>query len=145
MNAGPSIKDFSILSVIGKGTYAKVLLVRHLKDNQLYALKVLKKKYILEQNQEKHIMTEKSILAAIEHPFLVKLRMSFQDEKKLYFLLEYCPGGELFSLLAAKDKLTEDQYTDIHQGPNFTARRSSSLWKPFTKIKLSTASNCSST
>lgn len=47
MNASPSIKDFSPLSVIGKGTYAKVLLVRHLKDNQLYALKVLKKKYIL--------------------------------------------------------------------------------------------------
>ena len=45
------LKDFSILSVIGKGTYAKVLLVRQLKDNQLYALKVLKKKYILEQNQ----------------------------------------------------------------------------------------------
>jgi serine/threonine protein kinase len=42
-----SMKDFSVLSVIGKGTYAKVLLVRQLKDNQLYALKVLKKKYIL--------------------------------------------------------------------------------------------------
>jgi serine/threonine protein kinase len=106
MNAGSTIKDFSTLSVIGKGTYAKVLLVRHLKDNQLYALKVLKKKYILEKNQEKHIMTEKEILAAFEHPFLVKLKQSFQDEKKLYFLLEYCPGGELFSLLAAKDKLT---------------------------------------
>jgi serine/threonine protein kinase len=51
MNGGPSIKDFSALSVIGKGTYAKVLLVRHLKDNKLYALKVLKKKYILEKNQ----------------------------------------------------------------------------------------------
>jgi serum/glucocorticoid-regulated kinase 2 len=35
--------------------------------------------------------------------------MSFQDEKKLYFLLEYCPGGELFSLMAAKEKLTEEQ------------------------------------
>ena len=106
---GPSIKDFSALSVIGKGTYAKVLLVRHLKDNQLYALKVLKKKYILEKNQEKHIMTEKEILAQIEHAFLVRMKMSFQDEKKLYFLLEYCPGGELFGLLAARDKLQEDQ------------------------------------
>jgi len=54
-------------------------------------------------------MTEKEILAQIEHPFLVKMKLSFQDDKKLYFLLEYCPGGELFSLLAAKDKLTEDQ------------------------------------
>ena len=47
MNSDASIKDFSILAVIGKGTYAKVMLVRHLKDNQLYALKSLKKKYIL--------------------------------------------------------------------------------------------------
>lgn len=109
MNTNPCLKDFVIISVIGKGTYAKVLLVRHSTDNQLYALKILKKKYILEKNQERHIMTEKQILSAIEHPFLVKLKMSFQDEKKLYFLLEYCPGGELFSLMAAKEKLTEDQ------------------------------------
>ena len=107
MNTNTNLKDFVTISVIGKGTYAKVLLVRHLKDKQLYALKVLKKKYILEKNQERHIMTEKQILSAIEHPFLVKLKMSFQDEKKLYFLLEYCPGGELFSLMAAKEKLTE--------------------------------------
>ena len=38
------------------------------------------------------------------------MKMSFQDDRKLYFLLEYCPGGELFSLLAAKDKLSEEQY-----------------------------------
>jgi len=124
MNAGTSMKDFSILSVIGKGTYAKVLLVRHLKDNQLYALKVLKKKYILEKNQEKHIMTEKQILAAIEHPFLVRMKLSFQDERKLYFLLEYCPGGELFTLLAAKDKLTEDQYNFYNLDLNFTLPKS---------------------
>lgn len=46
------------------------------------------------------------------------MKLSFQDDKKLYFLLEYCPGGELFSLLAAKDKLTEDQYVFIKVEPN---------------------------
>jgi serum/glucocorticoid-regulated kinase 2 len=105
-----SLKDFSILSVIGKGTYAKVLLVRQLKDNQLYALKVLKKKYIQEKNQEKNIMNEKEILASLSHPFLVRLRECFQDQKKLYFVLEYCPGGELFGLLSLKDRLSEEQY-----------------------------------
>jgi serine/threonine protein kinase len=54
-------------------------------------------------------MTEKQILAEIEHPFLIKMHSSFQDDKKLYFVLEYCPGGELFTLLSIKDKLTEDQ------------------------------------
>jgi serum/glucocorticoid-regulated kinase 2 len=66
--------DYSPISVIGKGTYAKVLLVRSKNDKQVYAMKVLKKKYIIEKNQEKNIMTEKSILCELQHPFLVKLR-----------------------------------------------------------------------
>lgn len=89
----PSVDDFFMLSQIGKGTYAKVILVRYKVDNKLYALKMLKKKYIIEKNQEGHIMTEKAILAKIDHPFLIKLYWSFQDDKKLYFVLEYCPGG----------------------------------------------------
>lgn len=74
-----SIDDYSLLSVIGRGTYAKVLLVRCKQDKQVYAMKVLKKKYIIEKNQEKNIMTEKSILCDINHPFLVKLKACFQD------------------------------------------------------------------
>jgi serine/threonine protein kinase len=54
---GSSIKDFTLISVIGKGTYAKVLLVRSKKDNQVYAMKSLKKKYIIEKNQCENIMT----------------------------------------------------------------------------------------
>lgn len=56
-NIGSSVKDFTLLSVIGKGTYAKVLLVRSKKDNQVYAMKSLKKKYIIEKNQCENIMT----------------------------------------------------------------------------------------
>lgn len=82
-----SIDDFTFNSVIGKGTYAKVCLVTRKKDQQLFALKVLKKKYIIQKNQEQHIMTEKQILADVSHPFLVKLHSSFQDETKLYFVL----------------------------------------------------------
>lgn len=56
-----------------------MLLVRNKKDKHVYAMKVLKKKYIIEKNQEKNIMTEKAILSHIDHPFLVKLKASFQD------------------------------------------------------------------
>jgi serine/threonine protein kinase len=104
-----SVDDFHFNTVIGRGTYAKVCLVTRKKDEKLFALKILKKKYIIEKNQEQHIMTEKQILAEIEHPFLIKCYSTFQDEKKLYFVLEYCPGGELFTLLASKDKLLEEQ------------------------------------
>lgn len=88
-----SIEDFFLLSVIGKGSYAKVLLVRYKKDEQVYAMKVLKKKHIADLNLQDKIMTERKVLASLNHPFLVKLYFSFQDEKKLYFVIEYCPGG----------------------------------------------------
>ena len=73
--------------MIGKGTYAKVCLVTRKTDGELFAMKILKKKYIIEKNQEQHILTEKQILAGINHPFLVKMVSCFQDEKKLYFVL----------------------------------------------------------
>ena len=109
MKKGCGVQDYKALSVIGKGTYAKVLLVRSISDQQVYAMKVLKKKYIIEKHQEKNIMTEKSILIELQHPFLVKLKECFQDQAKLYFILEFCPGGELFGLLSLKDKLSEEQ------------------------------------
>lgn len=70
---------FDIISVIGRGAYAKVLLTRFKKDSQLYAVKVLKKQYILENKQQDQIMMEREILAQINNPFLVKLKMTFQD------------------------------------------------------------------
>ncbi len=57
MDSGHTIQDYNMLSVIGKGTYAKVLLVRCKKDNKVYAMKVLKKKHIMEKNQENNIIT----------------------------------------------------------------------------------------
>ena len=54
-------------------------------------------------------MTEKNILCELQNPFLVTLKECFQDEHKLYFILEYCAGGELFGLLSIKDKLSEEQ------------------------------------
>lgn len=45
----------------------------------------------------------------MNHPFLIKMAFAFQTEKKLYFALEYCPGGELFNLLQKKRRFSEDQ------------------------------------
>ena len=83
-----------MLSVIGKGSYAKVVLVKKKgEDSKVYAMKILKKKYIEKKKQEAHVMTERNILIKMESPFIVKLHYSFQNEKKLFFVLEYCPGG----------------------------------------------------
>ena len=83
-----------MLSVIGKGSYAKVVLVKKKDENsKVYAMKILKKKYIEKKKQENHVMIERNILTKMDCPFIVKLAYSFQNEKKLFFVLEYCPGG----------------------------------------------------
>ena len=98
-----NVQSFNMLSVIGKGSYAKVILVRKKAENSgVYALKILKKKYVQKRKQEHHVMMERYILAELKHPFLVRLYHAFQSTKKLFFVLEYCPGGELFRLLSKK-------------------------------------------
>uniref|UniRef100_A0A1A8ETM9 Serine/threonine-protein kinase Sgk1 n=1 Tax=Nothobranchius korthausae TaxID=1143690 RepID=A0A1A8ETM9_9TELE len=98
-SSNPSAKpsDFHFLKVIGKGSFGKVLLARHRSDDQFYAVKVLQKKAILKKKEEKHIMSERNVLLKnVKHPFLVGLHYSFQTADKLYFVLDYINGGELF-------------------------------------------------
>uniref|UniRef100_A0A672HCW3 Serine/threonine-protein kinase Sgk1-like n=1 Tax=Salarias fasciatus TaxID=181472 RepID=A0A672HCW3_SALFA len=79
------------------GSFGKVLLARHKESTQYYAVKVLQKKIILKKKEQKHIMAERSVLMKnIKHPFLVGLHYSFQTTDKLYFVLDYVNGGELF-------------------------------------------------
>ncbi len=118
-----SLEDFYMLCVIGKGSYAKVVLVKRKDTGEIMALKILKKEMIEKRKQEEHVRTEREVLVShtrimylvtiskvkIAHPFIAKLHCSFQNEKKLYFALEYCPGGELFNLLQKRKYFTEDQ------------------------------------
>jgi serine/threonine protein kinase len=67
------------LSVIGKGAFSTVLLVKSKVDDNYYAMKIMKKKRILETGFTENILTEKAILSSIDHPFIVKLKESFQD------------------------------------------------------------------
>jgi protein-serine/threonine kinase len=100
--------DFSSLKVLGTGTYGKVMLVRHKKTQRLYAMKVLKKEKIRKKNQVERTMTERRVLELINHPYIVKLKYAFQDCKKLYFVLDYCCGGELFFYLTHLRRFREE-------------------------------------
>ena len=66
-----------MISVIGKGSYAKVILVKKRDSNELFALKVMKKKHIKKKKQTKNIISERNVLVQIEHPFVVKLAYAF--------------------------------------------------------------------
>ncbi|XP_041358653.1 serine/threonine-protein kinase Sgk1-like isoform X2 [Gigantopelta aegis] len=103
VNLGPSEKpsvrpsDFEFLKVIGKGSFGKVLLAKHRTEGEVYAIKVLQKQAIMKRNEAKHIMAERNVLLKnVKHPFLVGLHYSFQTADKLYFVLDYVNGGELF-------------------------------------------------
>uniref|UniRef100_A0A673X367 Serine/threonine-protein kinase Sgk1 n=1 Tax=Salmo trutta TaxID=8032 RepID=A0A673X367_SALTR len=89
--------DFDFLKVIGKGSFGKVLLAKRKLDGKYYAIKVLQKRVILNRREQKHIMAERNVLLKnVKHPFLVGLHYSFQTTDKLYFVLDFVNGGELF-------------------------------------------------
>ncbi len=87
------MNNFSMLSVIGKGSYAKVMLARKNTSEKLYAIKVLKKKHIHKTKQQAQVLIERNVLTKVHHPFIVSLHWSFQNDQKLFFVLDYCPGG----------------------------------------------------
>eukprot|EP01114_Cavostelium_apophysatum_P023666 TRINITY_DN898_c0_g1_i1.p1 TRINITY_DN898_c0_g1~~TRINITY_DN898_c0_g1_i1.p1 ORF type:complete len:439 (-),score=184.56 TRINITY_DN898_c0_g1_i1:98-1414(-) len=108
-NEKVGVEDFDLLNLVGKGSFGKVMQVRKKDTGQIYAMKVLDKKHILEHNEVEHTLAEKHILQKLHHPFLVNLNYSFQTEDKLYFILDYVNGGELFFHLQKEKKFTEDR------------------------------------
>ena len=102
--------DFEPLRCLGKGTYGTVLLVKQASTGKLYAQKQLRKasltvrKKLVEQTK-----TERNILESVNrHPFVVKLYYAFQDHEKLYLILEYAQGGELFERMRSEHMFPEE-------------------------------------
>ncbi|XP_055946392.1 ribosomal protein S6 kinase beta-1-like [Argiope bruennichi] len=105
-------KDFELLKVLGKGGYGKVFQVRKItgKDKgKLFAMKVLKKDTIAKNKKDTaHTKAERNILETVKHPFIVDLYYAFQTGRKLYLILEFLSGGELFMYLEREVMLLED-------------------------------------
>ncbi len=87
----------------------QVLQVRKKDNGRIYAMKVLNKKNIIENGELEHTKTEKNILQKLAHPFLVNLNYSFQTVDKLYFIMDYVNGGELFYHLQKDHKFTPER------------------------------------
>uniref|UniRef100_A0A8C1DLN0 Ribosomal protein S6 kinase n=2 Tax=Cyprinus carpio TaxID=7962 RepID=A0A8C1DLN0_CYPCA len=106
--ADPS--QFELLKVLGQGSYGKVFLVRKIRGSdtgQLYAMKVLKKATLKVRDRVRSKM-ERDILAEVNHPFIVKLHYAFQTEGKLYLILDFLRGGDLFTRLSKEVMFTEE-------------------------------------
>lgn len=90
------LECFEMLKVIGRGTFGKVVLVKNKDNNNLYALKCLKKDHIEMTRNVDNLKTEKTILEKISNPFIIKLNSTFQNSEKIFMVFDYCNGGELF-------------------------------------------------
>lgn len=91
-----TIDDFDLLKVIGKGSFGKVMQVRKKDSGKIYALKALRKSHIVSRSEVTHTLAERTVLARVDNPFIVPLKFSFQSPEKLYLVLSFINGGELF-------------------------------------------------
>ena len=100
-----SVKDYKIVKNIGEGAFGEVYLARLRTNEQLFAIKSISKAFLMKQKKEHHVYQERLILQSFDLPFLVKLYKTFQDESKIYFVLEHIPNGELSKYIRKKSKI----------------------------------------
>ncbi|KAG8689500.1 camp-dependent protein kinase catalytic subunit [Ceratobasidium sp. 394] len=94
-----TLKDFRILHTLGTGSFGRVHLACSRHNHRHYAIKVLNKSKVVQQKQVEHTNSERSVLATVRHPFIVNLWGTFQDVNNLFMVMDFVPGGELFTLL----------------------------------------------
>lgn len=100
---------FSIERLIGKGSFGKVMLARKKDTNMLYAMKIIRKALVEKYKHVDHTKTERIILGELDHQFLVKLRYAFQTKTKLYLVMDFVNGGELFFHLKRSKQFSVDR------------------------------------
>ncbi|KAF2684356.1 kinase-like protein [Lentithecium fluviatile CBS 122367] len=110
-----SIDDFELLKVVGKGSFGKVMQVMKKDTHRIYALKTIRKAHIISRSEVAHTLAERSVLAQINNPFIVPLKFSFQSPEKLYLVLAFVNGGELFH------HLQKEQRFDINRARFYAA------------------------
>ncbi|CDW73477.1 UNKNOWN [Stylonychia lemnae] len=103
------LQDFLIRKVIGRGSFGKVFLVEKKNTSEVFAMKSLRKDVIIDYDQVESTKLEKEILMQADHPFLVGMHYVFQTEQKIFFVMRFVRGGELFMHLRNSTRFTEDR------------------------------------
>jgi len=104
-----SLADFDLIRVIGRGSYAKVLMVELKVTKRIYAMKVIKKELVTDDEDIDWVQTEKHVFeTASNHPFLVGLHSCFQTDSRLFFVIEFVRGGDLMFHMQRQRRLPEE-------------------------------------
>jgi len=100
-------KDFQLLCVIGMGSFGKVLQVRYKQSGKVAAMKIISKRLLKKKDFIENINAERSIMTKVNHPFIVKMHCSFQTSGKLFLIMDFLAGGEVFFHLGKQGILVE--------------------------------------
>lgn len=100
-------QHFDLLKLLGTGAFGKVVLVQNRLSKELYAMKVISKKLLRKKNNVQYMKSERQILTKVQHPFLVSLKFAFQSETKLFLVMSFLSGGELFLHLRRRGLILE--------------------------------------
>lgn len=106
-NSEISLDDFVVKKVIGQGSFGKVYMVVHKMTGQIYAMKSIRKDVVIDSEQLENLRLEKHIMLCVEHPFIISMEFVFQKELRIYFLMDFIRGGELYRILSQNKKLPE--------------------------------------
>eukprot|EP00981_Chlorochromonas_danica_P007259 scaffold1623_cov165-Ochromonas_danica.AAC.11 len=100
-------QHFDLLKLLGEGAFGKVLLVQNRLDHKVHAMKVISKTLLRKKNNVQYMKSEREILTKLHHPFLVHLHFAFQSSSKLFLVMEFLAGGELFLHLRRRGLILE--------------------------------------
>ncbi|XP_029451768.1 rho-associated protein kinase 2 isoform X5 [Rhinatrema bivittatum] len=96
-------EDYDVVKVIGRGAFGEVQLVRHKVSQKVYAMKLLSKFEMIKRSDSAFFWEERDIMAFANSPWVIQLFCAFQDERYLYMVMEYMPGGDLVNLMSNYD------------------------------------------
>ncbi|OAF64348.1 hypothetical protein A3Q56_07942, partial [Intoshia linei] len=100
--------DFKFVKILGEGSFSTVVLAFSVKTHIPYAIKIVEKSHVIKHNKIEATMREKDMYSMMSYELIVKLVCTFQDANNLYFVLNYCHGGDLYTLLNHHKLFTVD-------------------------------------
>lgn len=110
-----TLSSYTILKDLGEGTFGKVKLAEHRHSKEMVAIKILEKDKIIDEGDRERVSREIHILKIIRHPNIIQLYEILEDDEKLYLIMEYTPGGELFDYIVSNQRVKEHEACKFFQ------------------------------